>query len=103
VNGLFYQFVHEHFRQLQMKEIKISEPDLATQIAQYIQEHFQKPIAMETMAKRFHYSTHYLVKVFKRKYGCSPIEYVVQTRINRSKSLLADTDASIREVAENVG
>ncbi|WP_431087650.1 helix-turn-helix domain-containing protein [Paenibacillus sp. 8b26] len=103
VNGLFYQFVHEHFRQLQMKETKISEPDLATQIAQYIQKHFQKPIAMEKMAKQFHYSTHYLVKVFKRKYGCSPIEYVVQTRINRAKSLLAETDASIREVAENVG
>ncbi|AIW40992.1 helix-turn-helix domain-containing protein [Paenibacillus polymyxa] len=103
VNGLFYQFVHEQFRQLQMKEVKISEPDLATQIAQYIQEHFQKPIAMEAMAKHFHYSTHYLVKVFKRKYGCSPIEYVVQTRINRAKSLLAETDASIRDVAEHVG
>ncbi|BBI30970.1 ABC transporter substrate-binding protein [Cohnella abietis] len=103
VTGLFYQFVHEQFRQLQIAGDEIAEPDLATQIAQYIRKHYRQTISMETMANLFHYSTHYLSRVFKRKFGCSPIEYVLQTRINRAKSLLTESDTPIREVAEGVG
>lgn len=101
--GLFYQFVYEQFRQLQMAEAAASVPDLGAQVAQYIQEHYHETISMETMANWFHYSTHYLSRVFKRKYGCSPIEYLIQTRMNRAKYLLSETDVTIREVADSVG
>jgi iron complex transport system substrate-binding protein len=103
VTGLFYQFVHEQFRQLQRSEEQVEEPELAEQMARYIHEHFGQNISMETMAHLFHYSTHHLARVFKRKYGCSPIDYVIQTRILRAKALLVDTGLPIREVAENVG
>ncbi|WP_139992260.1 ABC transporter substrate-binding protein [Paenibacillus paridis] len=103
VMGLFYQFVHEQFRQLQMEESDTSAPELAAQIAHFIQEHYEKAISMEMLASCFHYSTHYLSRVFKRKYGCSPIEYLIQTRINRAKFLLNETDVTIREVADSIG
>ncbi|WP_053372883.1 AraC family transcriptional regulator [Paenibacillus sp. FJAT-27812] len=101
--GLFYRFVHEQFRQLQIAETEDSAPDLAAQIAQYMHENYSKTISMETMASLFHYSTHYLSRVFKRKYGCSPIEYLIQTRMKRAQFLLSETDASIRDIAESVG
>lgn len=103
VTGLFYQFVHEHFRQLQIVTTEAEEPDLAEQIAHYIREHYRQMISMETLANLFHYSTHYLSRVFKRKYGCSPMEFLVQTRMNGAKALLAEADVAVRDIAANIG
>lgn len=100
--GLFYQFVYEQFRQMQLSGEEGS-PDLAKQIAEYIHEQYCTPISMEHLAHLFHYSTHYLSKVFKRKYGCSPIEYLTRTRMDRAKSLLMDTDIPVRDIAESIG
>ncbi|MBY0205823.1 AraC family transcriptional regulator [Paenibacillus cucumis (ex Kampfer et al. 2016)] len=104
VTGLFYQFVYEQFRQWKMaRQRQVESLELAEQIEAYIQEHYAHSISMENMATHFHYSTHYLARVFKRKYGCSPMDYVIQTRIKRAKRLLTETEAQIREVAESVG
>ncbi|ETT50726.1 ABC transporter substrate-binding protein [Paenibacillus sp. FSL R7-269] len=103
VLGLFYQFVAEQFRQLELAGEQEPETDLAEQIARYIGEFYHQPLSMSAMARLFHYSTHHLVRVFKRKYQCSPMEYVSRTRMQHAKSLLARTDAPIRDVAERVG
>jgi iron complex transport system substrate-binding protein len=103
VTGLFYQFVYEQFRQLLLTDPEASAPDLATHIAQYIHVHYRETISMEMMASLFHYSAHYLSRVFKRKYKCSPIEYLIQTRMNRAKFLLNETDVTVRDIADSVG
>lgn len=103
VTGLFYQFVSEQFRQLALAGEQQPETDLAEQIASYIEEFYHQPLSMSAMAELFHYSTHHLVRVFKRKYHCSPMEYVSRTRMQHARSLLAGTDAPIRDVAERVG
>jgi iron complex transport system substrate-binding protein len=101
--GLFYQFVYEQFRQLQFGEQEKIEPDLAEAIALYIQRHYREAISMDTLASLFHYSTHYLSRVFKRKYGCSPVGFLVRTRMSRAKDLLVETDIAVRDIAESVG
>ncbi|WP_238649975.1 ABC transporter substrate-binding protein [Paenibacillus piscarius] len=103
VTGLFYQFVAEQFRQLALAVEQEPETDLAEQIGRYIEEFYHLPLSMTAMAELFHYSTHHLVRVFKRKYQCSPMEYVSRTRMQHARSLLAGTDAPIRDVAERVG
>lgn len=103
VTGLFYQFVHEQFRQLRIADTEAASPDLAVQIANYIHAHYHQTISMEMIANLFHYSTHYLSRVFKRKYGCSPMEYLVQTRMNQAKFLLNETEVTIRDIAYSVG
>ncbi|MBW7475508.1 helix-turn-helix domain-containing protein [Paenibacillus oenotherae] len=103
VMGLFYQFVHEQFRQLQIATTATIEPDLADQLAAFIRTYYRQAISMEILANRFHYSSHYLSRIFKRKYGCSPIEFLVRTRMNRAKALLAEADMTIRDIAESIG
>ncbi|WFR65093.1 AraC family transcriptional regulator [Paenibacillus amylolyticus] len=104
VTGLLYQLVYEQFRQWKQASDQVVEPpELAEQIAAYIQEHYAHPVSMEEMAAQFHYSSHYLARVFKRKFGCSPMDYVIQTRMNRAKVLLTETEVQIRDVAESVG
>ncbi|MGG4455843.1 AraC family transcriptional regulator [Brevibacillus porteri] len=103
VTGLFYQFVHETFHQLQMTSRDIAVPELAEQIAAYIHVHYRQAISMKALSNQFRYSSHYLSRVFKRKYGVSPLEYLVQIRVNRAKALLVKADVTIREIAESVG
>ncbi len=103
VSGLFYQFVYEQFHQLQTVGADIQVPDLAAQIARYMNEHYHETLSMESLSSQFHYSTHYLARVFKRKYGCSPSEYLIRTRMHYAKLRLAGTEATIRQIAESVG
>lgn len=103
VTGLFYQFVSEQFRQLELAGEQQPGPDLAEQIARYIEEFYHQPLSMTAMAELFHYSTHHLVRVFKRKYQCSPMEYVSRTRMQQARTLMVTTNAPIRDVAERVG
>ncbi|GED25662.1 hypothetical protein BAG01nite_17640 [Brevibacillus agri] len=42
-------------------------------------------------------------RLFKQQTGHSPIDYLISVRLDRAKALLAQTDASLQEVAEGVG
>lgn len=100
--GLFYQFVYEQFRQRRLAN-EAYEPDLAEAIAGYLHMNYRQLASMEELVRAFHYSAHYLSRVFRRKYGTSPMAYLARTRMNRAKALLAETSMSIRDIAESVG
>ncbi|MFC3798953.1 helix-turn-helix domain-containing protein [Cohnella sp. GCM10012308] len=100
--GLFYQFAYEQFRQLRLAE-EAHQPDLAEAIAGYLRVHYRELASMDELVRAFHYSGHYLSRVFRRKYGTSPMGYLARTRMNRAKELLAETSMSIRDIAESVG
>ncbi|MFF2483786.1 ABC transporter substrate-binding protein [Paenibacillus sp. NPDC058071] len=101
--GLFYRFVSEQFRQQHIAEQEYKKPDLAEEIAAYIDSHYDRAISMDTIAAMFHFSTHYLARVFRHKYGHSPLTFLVQVRMNRAKDLLAYTRTPILDIAEQVG
>lgn len=66
---------------------------------QYIDEHFQEPLLLDTLAAVAHVSKYHLVHAFTEDYGLSPIHYLVARRIEESKTLLKTTNYSISEVA----
>jgi AraC family transcriptional regulator len=55
-------------------------------------------IAEEVGMSRFHFS-----RAFKQSVGVSPINYIVQQRIERAKTLLAETDLPIADIALHTG
>jgi iron complex transport system substrate-binding protein len=99
----FYQFVYTLVQQLQLQGVAPKETDLVEQIIQYIHKHYNEPISLESMAEVWNYSIQYLSRQFKRRTGRSPIEYVIQTRMAKAKELLIQTDATVQEIAVNVG
>ncbi|WP_165972165.1 AraC family transcriptional regulator [Paenibacillus piri] len=48
-------------------------------------------------------SPSYLSKLFKKELGVSFVEYVMESKVNKAKKLLEDTDYSVMEIAEMVG
>jgi AraC-like DNA-binding protein/mannose-6-phosphate isomerase-like protein (cupin superfamily) len=82
---------------------KSEESELMNDIKSYIDKHYQEDINLNFLSQRFHISSYYLVHVFKKSTGFSPIQYMIRRRIGEAQSLLINTDESITKIAGIVG
>lgn len=69
----------------------------------YINNHFFEDIDLKTLAEIEHYNINYYTEWFKNNMGMSPMEYIQELRINKSKELLLNTDLTILQIGESVG
>ena len=69
----------------------------------YINNHLAEDIDLKKLADIEHYNNTYYVEWFKKKTGFSPMEYIQNKRIEKSKELLLNTDLNILQVGEAVG
>ena len=69
----------------------------------YIDEHFAEPIDLDILANITHVNKYYLAHAFKREYGISPINYLIERRIRESKYLLEHTDYALSQIAHFLG
>ena len=69
----------------------------------YIREHVGEEISLQTLADEVNLSVYYFSHCFKSITGRSPMNYVINTRIERAKVLLIRTNLSIEEIAYEVG
>jgi AraC-like DNA-binding protein len=70
----------------------------------YIQTRFpQGEIHIKELAQAANLSTHYFIRLFKRRMGVSPIRYINQKRVEEAKRLLANTDLPLKEIINRVG
>lgn len=69
----------------------------------FIDEHFTDEIDLKKLAEMEHYNSTYYVEWFKNKMGISPMEYIQNRRIEKSKELLLNTDLNILQIGEAVG
>ncbi|MCI1305590.1 MAG: helix-turn-helix domain-containing protein [Lachnospiraceae bacterium] len=76
---------------------------LIQQSVAYIREHVGEEISLKTLADEVNLSVYYFSHCFKSVTGRSPMDFVINTRIERAKVLLIRTNRSIEEIAEEVG
>ena len=72
-------------------------------VRRYIDLHFKDPLTLEQLSAEAHINKYYLSHAFKREYGISPIQYMINRRIDESKYLLAETDLSMSQIAQLLG
>lgn len=70
---------------------------------EYIRSNVGQTITLDDLASVANLSPYYFSHIFKRQTGFSPVEYVINTRIERAKTLLLTTNNSISEIAYAVG
>lgn len=70
---------------------------------QYLQEHFREKVTLEDLSREFGYTKQYLMRLFRRESGKSPIAYLNEIKLLRSTAELANEEKSIAEVAESCG
>lgn len=72
-------------------------------IEQYINEHFKEEISLQTLSDLTYLNKYYLAHTFKNYKGISPINYLIQLRIEEAKLLLETTNNSIAKIASQTG
>jgi AraC-like DNA-binding protein len=69
----------------------------------YLEDHYQEPIAVGTAAEVLGLSKPHFMRLFKQVTGQPFVNYLNHFRIAKAQALLATTEMSISEVSEEVG
>lgn len=74
------------------------------QMIRYFNEHYHEKISLDQIAKNMYLSTFYLSKIFKAETGDTPINYLIELRMEKARDLMESSpDLSIQTVASMVG
>ncbi|MDD2959395.1 MAG: AraC family transcriptional regulator [Lachnospiraceae bacterium] len=72
-------------------------------VKEYIDSHFKSTVTLNELAQTAHLNKYYLVHHFTQTYGLSPINYLLERRVEECKRLLSSTDYSISQIAQFTG
>ena len=72
-------------------------------VINYINLHYTQEITLEDLARECYANKYYLSHLFSRVRGESIGKYIQRRRLCEAKRLLAETDNSVRKIAEAVG
>lgn len=83
--------------------IKKNATHLSSTIRRYIDAHYRENITLDTLIEMTHVSKYYLVHAFTKEYDISPINYVIQKRIEEAKQLLKNDDYTLSSISRILG
>ncbi len=72
------------------------------EVRQYLDFHIMENLTLTEVAKEFSFSKEHLIRSFKKTYGITPYQYIVQSRIRIAMIMLKTTDDSLSEIAEKL-
>lgn len=82
---------------------KVKHADAIYKSVQYIHEHYTGKVTLDDVAKEVYLSSAYFSKIFKEEMHISFKNYLNTMRIDKSKSLLSNSDTQLIEIAGLVG
>ncbi|MBR1709197.1 MAG: helix-turn-helix transcriptional regulator, partial [Clostridia bacterium] len=68
-----------------------------------LDDSFGEPFSLQDLAKKYHVSPGCLSSHFRRTVGISPMQYVTQSRMQRARLLLLNSELSINAIASQCG
>ena len=72
-------------------------------ILEYFDNNYMNNISLDDMSRNMYLSSVYISKVFKEKTGESPINYLINLRLEKAKDLLISTESPVKAIAQSVG
>ncbi|APT44671.1 AraC family transcriptional regulator [Bacillus safensis] len=70
---------------------------------QYIDEHSDKPIRLNTLAEMAGVSANHYSEQFKKQFGLSVTDYLMKKRLTRAKQLMAQGNDKLKNIAHEIG
>lgn len=70
---------------------------------EWLDEHFEGPMTLEDIVAAGEMSQSTLQRCFRRCFGSSPLNYVLELRMDKARHLLRNTEAKVKEIAPKVG
>ena len=101
INATLHQIAGIHFSTLSSSSPANT---LSQQVMKYMNEKYYENITIESIANLLNYSRNYIYTQFKKEYGLSPQEYLLNLRIEKAKLLLLkERGLAIKDIAFSVG
>jgi transcriptional regulator GlxA family with amidase domain len=72
-------------------------------VQNWLEEHYQQPLAMEELAARFGFGVRNFMRRFKEATGYTPLAYLQTLRLEKAKHLLESTRMSLDAITFKVG
>jgi AraC-like DNA-binding protein len=72
-------------------------------VVEYIKSHIHEDITIDKLSNLCYMSKPNFFRCFKREFGISPVDFVIQERIKASKKLLKDINVTISQACYSVG
>ncbi len=72
------------------------------QVLKYIRQNLQENITIESMAEMICLSKDHFIRLFKSECGQSPLQYINSRKVELAEMLLATTDQSIKQIADQL-
>lgn len=94
---LFSRFMHHATPRIWTKDERM------TRVLNYIHANIYNDIDIETLADIACITKPYLIRIFKRNLGTSPLQYINQKKIERAQLLLITREITVKEVAYTLG
>ena len=82
---------------------KVEKPSLAQEISAYVEKNIERVTSLDSLCKQFNYSKNYIIRIFNKEFGVSPIAYINEIKLKRASYLLESTSQSITEIAQECG
>jgi AraC family transcriptional regulator len=74
-----------------------------SQVIEYINQNLEKDLTLSDIAATVEMSMYHFSRQFKQSTGFSPHQYVMNSRIEKAKKLLARTEEAIDQICQQVG
>lgn len=72
-------------------------------VVEYIKSHIHEDITIDKLSNLCYMSKPNFFRCFKREFGISPVDFVIQERIKAAKKLLKDMNVTISQACYSVG
>ncbi len=72
-------------------------------LKEYLDLHWRNPVSLDELADCIGRSRSQVVRIFRRDWNTSPLQYLQQQRLNLAKQYLENTDCKIAMIAEITG
>ncbi|MBD2872176.1 helix-turn-helix domain-containing protein [Paenibacillus arenilitoris] len=96
--------LERYMASIQAKRSGREKNDVIDKVLRYLEQHYMRSdLSLNLLASEFHISVSHLSKLFKEQEECNFIDYLMDIRMNRAKALLTDSEAMIKDIAEQVG
>lgn len=76
---------------------------MVEQAVEYMHRFYMEPLTLEQIAGSFGMKPKYFSYLFHKYTGISPMNYLIEYRMNRAEELLLDPSVSVRDIARCVG
>lgn len=91
--------------EISKKNYKLMKPTecISQIIIAYMQEHLNQHITLDELSKLVHIEKSYMVRLFRKETGKTPVDTLISMRLDRALDLIATTELSIYEIASQCG